>query len=90
MIVGVAAVILGGSALVVIAAGAIAMLAASFYLEKADAAGLGTSGVPWAQISKDQTEAIWETIRQKIIKISVENTSKISNENQEFKFEPII
>ncbi|WP_180105465.1 MULTISPECIES: hypothetical protein [unclassified Acinetobacter] len=90
VIVGVAAVILGGSALVVIAAGAIAMLAASFYLEKADAAGLGTSGVPWAQISKDQTEAIWETIRQKIIKISVENTSKISNENQEFKFEPII
>lgn len=74
----------------VIAAGAVVMLAVSFFLEYADTRGIGTKGVPWNQISKDALASIWESIRAEVISYSNKASKNISNENQEFKFEPLI
>lgn len=90
VIAGVALGLTAAPAIAVIATGAIVMVVASFALEWLDSKGWLTNGVPWNQIAKEKTAAIWDAIQSKISSYCIDVSKTISNENQEFKFEPLV
>lgn len=90
VVAGVILASISAPALAVIAVGAVTMLIVGAALEVADRIGLFTNGKSWTEITTKHTEYIWEAFRKRIIDYSLRVQPIISNENQEFKFEPLI